>query len=109
MGRERVRCYYCCVILTEETLTTDHKTPRSRGGGGVKRNLVPACFECNQAKADESDEEFLGRKYCVVCFDCDSYLLNAATWRDTKRAARDHNDLTKHERIGIGEAFCDRA
>jgi len=37
---------------TDAILTLDHIMPRSKGGGRGS-NLVPACAECNQKKADQ--------------------------------------------------------
>lgn len=33
-------------------LTKDHLVPRSRGGTTTPENIVPACEECNQKKAN---------------------------------------------------------
>lgn len=33
-------------------MTTDHIVPRAKGGTNDRRNLVAACYRCNQNKAD---------------------------------------------------------
>jgi hypothetical protein len=43
------RCWYCGA--KPEELTIDHAKPRSRGGKNTDENLVPACFYCNNLKA----------------------------------------------------------
>lgn len=59
--RDGRRCHYCgCIViersqtekLQQNTLTIDHKVPRSRGGTNHPDNLVVACFQCNHAKGD---------------------------------------------------------
>jgi 5-methylcytosine-specific restriction endonuclease McrA len=46
------RCAYCFVTLTDSIFTWDHVVPLSRGGSSASVNLVPACRNCNDAKAD---------------------------------------------------------
>jgi len=45
-------CVYCS--RTNVKLTRDHWIPKSKGG----IDIVPACFECNQAKKDKMPHEF---------------------------------------------------
>lgn len=66
LTRQRHRCYYCGVEMRSRhahsdpsRATVDHATPRSRGGSNEKWNLVAACFECNQLKADMTSAEFV--------------------------------------------------
>ena len=40
------RCHYC----PDPAASLDHVVPRSVGGPGLRRNLVPACVPCNGAK-----------------------------------------------------------
>jgi HNH endonuclease len=56
------RCYYCKreMILSRgqpNTVTRDHKVPRSRGGRGAA-NIVAACARCNNVKGNMTDTEF---------------------------------------------------
>lgn len=46
-------CKYCRKFLTLETSTADHVIPRSKGGKHDLSNVVLACPECNQKKADK--------------------------------------------------------
>lgn len=52
-------CYYCGCELTKKTMTQDHLTPVSRGGGGLsKDNIRPSCRECNTEKGNLTEEEY---------------------------------------------------
>lgn len=58
------KCHYCGTKLTLRvgppgTLTADHKNPRSKGGGNKRKNLLPACYSCNQKKRSKTYEEFV--------------------------------------------------
>ena len=46
----RGQCYYCGRVFPPKALTMDHIVPLSRGGKSTKRNVVPACKECNNKK-----------------------------------------------------------
>lgn len=50
--RDRFKCQYCG---EEKELTYDHVIPRSKGGSTDWKNIVAACFECNEMKADRTD------------------------------------------------------
>lgn len=41
------------MLNPEERPTVDHVTPISKGGNNKAKNLVTACFECNEDKASE--------------------------------------------------------
>lgn len=61
-------CHYC---EWSEGSTQDHVIPKARGGPDDAWNLVPACFACNQYKAD--------RMPTCLC----SFCLNAhAKWQE---------------------------
>lgn len=51
----RGACVYCGATTQ---LSVDHLVPLSRGGGNELGNLQCACFICNRAKNDLSDQEF---------------------------------------------------
>lgn len=51
-------CYYCNTPLDMKTMSVDHKQPRSRGGSDHIDNLCACCRECNEKKADMTEEEF---------------------------------------------------
>lgn len=57
LERDRYRCRYCSVCLTENEITFDHVFPRSRGGNDKASNLVVACKPCNMQKSDRTPEE----------------------------------------------------
>ncbi len=44
-------CWFCGDDLDETTATLDHFRPQSKGGRNRLRNIVLACWECNQIKA----------------------------------------------------------
>lgn len=46
------RCRYCGRRLGMSDATIDHVVPTSRGGANTRANMVLACFDCNQKKAD---------------------------------------------------------
>lgn len=50
--RDEGRCRYCGDALQRRLATVDHLIPRSRGGPDVAENLVIACYDCNQRKAN---------------------------------------------------------
>lgn len=63
MARE---CFYCGVGFAPEGpdhRTVDHRIPRSRGGTDSLRNLVFACYACNQRKRDQDEGAFLGSEW----------------------------------------------
>ncbi len=53
--RDEYTCQYCG--KTHTRLTLDHVLPKSRGGDYSWENIVAACPECNQKKADRTPEE----------------------------------------------------
>lgn len=55
--RDNHQCVYC-ESGDKSKLTLDHVVPQSRGGKDTWNNLVTCCYDCNQAKADLSVEEW---------------------------------------------------
>lgn len=53
LRRDKHRCAYCGRTAT----TVDHVLPRAQGGTSVWLNVVAACFDCNQRKADRTPEQ----------------------------------------------------
>ena len=54
LRRDNFTCQYCGrSVQTGVELTIDHLTPLSLGGSYEPSNLVTACQECNQGKADD--------------------------------------------------------
>jgi 5-methylcytosine-specific restriction endonuclease McrA len=61
-------CFYCGVGFAPagpDHRTVDHRVPRSRGGTDALRNLVFACYACNQRKRDRPEDEFLDSEWLV--------------------------------------------
>jgi len=55
--RDQKQCQYCAVGLRFDEMTIDHVLPRASGGTTCWTNVVAACFDCNQEKADSLLEE----------------------------------------------------
>lgn len=51
MVRDKWRCQYCG---SQDQLTLDHVVAKSKGGPYSWTNLVAACIDCNNKKADKS-------------------------------------------------------
>jgi 5-methylcytosine-specific restriction endonuclease McrA len=47
-------CHYCYEHLSWETITLDHKIPRSQSGSDEPANLLPCCRVCNSIKGARS-------------------------------------------------------
>jgi 5-methylcytosine-specific restriction endonuclease McrA len=52
------KCIYCGMVLTVESMTTDHIIPISHGGDNGLDNLVPSCLRCNNLKGSMTFDEF---------------------------------------------------
>lgn len=50
-------CFYCQAPMGKH-ITADHLIPRSKGGRGVRANIVAACRACNKYKKDMTADEF---------------------------------------------------
>jgi 5-methylcytosine-specific restriction endonuclease McrA len=55
--RDKGRCQYCGHRVPKSDFTFDHVVPRKLGGQTTWKNVVIACFECNQRKADRTPEQ----------------------------------------------------
>lgn len=55
--RDEYICQYCGIEFDSAKLTLDHVIPVSRGGKKCWDNIVSACQECNQKKADRTPKE----------------------------------------------------
>lgn len=58
------RCAYCGCSFDCMTITADHVNPLSKGGSRASGNIVPACRDCNLAKADSSVKQF---RLAIIC------------------------------------------
>ncbi|WP_235949692.1 HNH endonuclease [Paenibacillus apii] len=56
LTRDRYTCHFCGLYGD----TIDHLLPRAKGGHTTPVNCVCACNLCNQAKADQYVDEFMG-------------------------------------------------
>lgn len=65
----KYQCYYCgCELVKVEhaagvpvppnAFSLDHRRPRCRGGRGLLKNKVPACYKCNLDKGNLTIEEY---------------------------------------------------
>lgn len=55
--RDRYSCQYCLKTFLTRELTLDHVVPVSRGGPKSWTNIVTACRECNQRKANRTPHQ----------------------------------------------------
>ena len=55
--RDKGRCQYCGKKVSKADFTYDHVVPRKQGGRTVWKNVVIACFQCTQFKADRTPEQ----------------------------------------------------
>lgn len=51
-------CWYCGIPLTLSETTVDHVIPISKNGTHKIDNLVASCASCNNAKGDETLEQY---------------------------------------------------
>lgn len=56
-ARDEHVCQYCDQKFPTGRLTLDHIVPRSHGGPTNWTNIVTACQDCNQFKADRTPEQ----------------------------------------------------
>lgn len=52
LARDNFTCRYCGRSAPDVALNVDHVFPVAKGGTNDPDNLVTACFECNNGKAD---------------------------------------------------------
>ena len=55
--RDKGRCQYCGERLRYKESTMDHVHPKSKGGRATWTNIVLACVDCNQKKANLTVKE----------------------------------------------------
>lgn len=51
--RDKARCCYCLILLTESEFTFDHILPKSKGGVTSWTNIATCCTTCNLAKGNK--------------------------------------------------------
>jgi len=59
LGRDKRKCIYCLLDVSEDSYVLDHITPVSKGGTNRKFNLLTSCEGCNQRK------QSYARKWCM--------------------------------------------
>lgn len=62
-------CFYCGVPFAEtgpDHRTVDHRLATSRGGSPGLRNLVFACYACNQRKRDRLEDDFVASPWLAA-------------------------------------------
>lgn len=58
LKRDGSRCLLCGVSAKEAVMHVDHIVPRSRGGSNAMENLQTLCWQCNNGKGNQDDENF---------------------------------------------------
>lgn len=58
MTQQNNRCYWCCLLLTDQSFHIDHVYPRIRGGSDDISNLRISCVSCNLSKSDTLPQDF---------------------------------------------------
>lgn len=68
IARDGPTCYYCEADLLDPDVlaTTDHRIPLARGGSNTLENLVAACYVCNHAKNNMTEEEFRNAPSAII-------------------------------------------
>jgi hypothetical protein len=85
--RPRTWCHYCGFLAT----TRDHIVPDSVGGARNWWNLVPACDDCNNAKAD--------RQACTCMFCLRAIALRHLGYRRSGKSYRDKKNNRKQREV----------
>lgn len=63
LERDKRRCTYCLLAISEDSFVLDHLVPVSKGGTNRKHNLVASCESCNQRKQDQDPVDFIQSNY----------------------------------------------
>lgn len=56
------KCYYCYKSILFDEISVDHKLPKSKGGKNSMENYAVCCFNCNNDKADMTEEEYTKKR-----------------------------------------------
>jgi len=72
--RDKGKCVYCLIELSEDLFVLDHLIPLSKGGTNKKFNLVTSCEKCNQRKNNQEPIEFLLENYRSKLISQEEYL-----------------------------------
>ena len=74
LDRDKRKCVYCLVDVSEDAYYLDHITPVTKGGTNRKFNLVTSCEGCNQRKQDDDAIHFLLSNYRNQLINQSEYL-----------------------------------
>jgi len=74
LDRDKRKCTYCLIDVSEDSYVLDHIIPVSKGGTNRKFNLVKSCEGCNQRKQDEDAIQFLLSNYHNQLLKQNEYL-----------------------------------
>jgi hypothetical protein len=74
LERDKRKCTYCLIDVSEDSYVLDHIIPVSKGGTNRKFNLVTSCEGCNQRKQDEDAIQFLLSNYRNQLLKQNEYL-----------------------------------
>jgi hypothetical protein len=74
LDRDKKKCVYCLIDVSEDSYVLDHIIPVSKGGTNRKFNLVTSCEGCNQRKQDEDAIHFLSLNYRNHLINQNEYL-----------------------------------
>ena len=74
LDRDKRKCIYCLIDVSEDSYILDHIIPVSKGGTNRKFNLVTSCEGCNQRKQDEDAIQFLLSNYRTQLINQNEYL-----------------------------------
>lgn len=86
---QRYKCFYCYECIANGKATADHYIPRSRVGGvGHSGNIVAACYECNQRKADMTGDEYLASETLIRLLEIRGRACLLRSWRTVKLRAK---------------------
>lgn len=98
------KCAYCG--KKDVPLEIEHIVPKSRGGSNRVSNLTIACHECNQAKGNQTAEEF---GYPKIQTKAKKSLRATAFMNivrskivDILKCDKTYGYITKHDRIELG-------
>ena len=74
LDRDKRKCVYCLIDVSEDSYFLDHITPVSKGGTNMKFNLVTSCEGCNQRKQETDAIQFLQSNYRNQLINQSEYL-----------------------------------
>ena len=58
LEKQKYKCKYCGILLTNDNLCLEHRIPITRGGKNLDDNIDGTCLDCNRLKFKMTDVEF---------------------------------------------------